>query len=547
MLFSSRQKNSPDTNVTDIDLFSSQLAVVVGGWGGAGKTSIIRRALEEFGDRVGSIGVIINERSQSSVETDLARLPEGFERLGIHGCACCSQLADVLTGVTRFASSGRTLTFIEESPLSVTRDVKNGLASRGLTHLTLFVFNPKQFLSAPAIQTQGIRDADLVLLTHCQGDRRSEESGKKIIAAARGDLTPVPVVVDGAPSDRVPHEVWSACRERLGNPRGSVLSSLSRLFSSGSKLPEGFESERGNLLRQYSEITLHPTISSEKEIAPALEVLRSKGIVLSRVKGVLANGVGVDVVEENGSYRVSTVSTSGMPECLTLRSFTTPLRSHLALLAATLAMPDCSEGLVDSVSRSFPSRGTIKDLAQRGFYSSGGYPLGFEGDRLLSDLRLILPAAKEIQNPEKRKSLGNALVRLLSASADARLGILDHVAAKTPSDGVAALNAAMVVAEYLVDPALSGLLSHPDLVKTLAGVKGEAVFDRLAIELSSGRPVRFEGRADLSRNDVARISTVLRLGEGRGFLAESAKTRVLESLRAAKDPDMQAHSSAIGV
>jgi hypothetical protein len=134
-------------------MFAQPTVMVISGWGGSGKTQTIGRALQGLGRNINEVGVIINERSRGSVDIDIARLPKGFEKLGLHGCACCSQLSDVLAGIKGFASQGRTLTFIEQSPLSVTGDLRNGLRQRGHDNIVVFLFNPAQFNDAPAEKT----------------------------------------------------------------------------------------------------------------------------------------------------------------------------------------------------------------------------------------------------------------------------------------------------------------------------------------------------------------------------------------------------------
>jgi G3E family GTPase len=215
-------------------MFAQPTVVIMSGWGGSGKTQTIGRALQGLSRNITEVGVIINERNQGSVDIDLARLPKGFEKLGLHGCACCSQLADVLAGIETFAKQGRKLTFIEQSPLSVTSDIKAGLRQRGHDNIVVFVFNPAQFQNAPAIHVQAIRDADVVLITHQQPGSEAAQKAQRIISTARGDLASVPVLVDNEPHRPLPTQVWSSMLEIRQPSKGGILRSLGGLFG-GSK------------------------------------------------------------------------------------------------------------------------------------------------------------------------------------------------------------------------------------------------------------------------------------------------------------------------
>jgi septum formation inhibitor-activating ATPase MinD len=52
--------NQPSIPHTQLQLFAAPTVVIVSGWGGAGKTQTIARALEGLAQNIDQVGVIIN-------------------------------------------------------------------------------------------------------------------------------------------------------------------------------------------------------------------------------------------------------------------------------------------------------------------------------------------------------------------------------------------------------------------------------------------------------------------------------------------------------
>lgn len=526
-----------------LQLLSEPLVMIISGWGGAGKTQTIGRALEGFGSRTKEVGVIINERNKGSVEIDLARLPQGFEKLGIHGCACCSQLSDVMNGIKTFAAHGRSLTFIEQSPLSVTGDLRHGLRQRGHTNVVVFLFNPSQFNDAPAIHVQGIRDADIVVVTHHASGSSEALRASRIISAARGDLAEIPVFVDADPRAALSAPFWKAVGNARQQHKGGAFSALTNLLTPAPRTTTEFQRERGALVANYSELTLRPYLTTPEKVLQAAEALAAQGIVLSRVKGSLLNGTSVDLSRQGNSYTLASNTQSDGVGYLSLRSFTVQLSKYLAALTAHIGTPDCNPTLVQHVVGAYPNRQELERSI-----SKGVVPLGFESDRLLSDLRTILPSMKHVVDPERRQELGMALVTCLQSAIQTRQTMVDLLRSAPRKDATTTLglfNAYYTLTSLVCDPNLQMFFKHPlliDLHRAVFQHNPAQALVQLAVAIPA---IRFEGRRALLRDEVSSFAEVLKRAQRQSLLSDADLTATFTALARSTDPDLSAHRSAL--
>jgi G3E family GTPase len=524
-------------------MFAQPTVVIVSGWGGSGKTQTIGRALQGLSRNISEVGAIINERSQGSVDIDLARLPSGFDKLGLHGCACCSQLADVLAGVEGFARQGRRLTFIEQSPLSITSDLRSGMQQRGYENVVVYVFNPAQFLNAPAIHVQGIRDADVLLITHQDNGSQATEKAQRIITTARGDLPPVPVVVDNDPSGPLPAQLWHHMLELRQPQRGGVLQALSGLFGSGQRTSTNFAAERAALIKSYSEITVRPYATSPEAILAGVHALSKKGIVLSRVKGSLAGGTGIDIIQEGNSHALKAAGSTESGGYLSLRSFNVQLSRHAGEIAAHLGTVDSSPRFVQHVVSAYP---TEVDLTRA--IASGAIPLGFESDRYLAELRAILPFIKHISDTTRKEELGNAFVAALKGSIETRLSLIRvlHRASIEPQKrSLGLFNAHYVLTDILCDPNLQRLAGHPAIGPLFRAIKDLNPVTHLLSSVGTIPQIRFEGRRDLTRDEVTLFARMLTRAREQGYTTQVAIESAYARLERTNDPAFQMHRGAL--
>lgn len=534
--------HSPVTHAP-LQMFAQPTVVVVSGWGGSGKTQTIGRALQGLSQNIKEVGVIVNERNQGSVDIDLARLPKGFEKLGLHGCACCSQLSDVLAGIETFRTQGRKLTFIEQSPLSITSDISNGLRQRGHDNIIVFVFNPAQFQNAPAIHVQGIRDADVVLITHHQPGSDSAQRAQRIIATARGDLSPVPVLVDNDPHRPLPTPLWQAMLEIRQPGKGGVLKALGGLFGGGSKTSTDFKDERAALIKNYSEITVRPYSTNAQAILDGVNALAQKGVELSRVKGSLANGVGIDIIQEGNRYVVKQGGGAESGGYLSLRSFKVQLSRYAGEIAAHLGTVDSSPSFVQQVVAGYPKEAELKQSV-----ASGAPPLGFESDRFLAELRVILPHIRNISDPGRQQELGNAFVAVLKGNIETRFSLL-KVLHGAPIDAhkkaLGLFNAYYALTDVQCDPNLQMFAKHPSVAPLFATMKGMNPAARLLLTVGVIPHLRFEGRKDLARDELKLFARTLTRARDSGYITQNVIDATFATLEKLNDPVFQMHRGAL--
>lgn len=535
--------NQPSIPHTQLQLFAAPTVVIVSGWGGAGKTQTIARALEGLAQNIDQVGVIINERSQGSVDIDLARLPKGFEKLGLHGCACCSQLSDVLDGIATFRSQGRALTFIEQSPLSITGELRSGLGQRGYGNVVLFLFNPAQFNDAPGIHVQGIRDADIVVVTHQSSRSSLADKALRIVDAARGDLSKIPVIVDGDPRGGFSADIWKACHDLRAEKKAGVLEYFTGLFRSTPKPASDFFSERSGLVRNYSEITVKPYHDSPEEILLAVKKLAEMGVELSRVKGALSNGRSIDVVKEGPSYSLKNAGLVEEGGYLSLRSFSTQLRRHVGVLTAFIGTPEGGSEFLKQILAGYPD-----ELNVRRMVGSGSVPMGFESDRLLNDLRDVLPHVQYVSDDGRIEELGEALVASLKASIETRLSLITSLNESPKSSVVknyGLLNAYYFLLDVVTDPNIRPYFQHPDLellYDRMRLIHFEKNFFPLVVDVPE---LRFEGRKNLSKGELSKFARVARRASAQELVSQDSVNQVFLDLEGSKDMDMQAYSSAL--
>ena len=517
--------------------------IVLSGWGGAGKTKTISRALEGLSAQVSKVGVIINERNSSSVSVDLERLPKGFERLGLHGCACCSQLSDVLAGIKRFGDAGRSLTFIEQSPLSVTSDLKQALRQKGYSSAVIFLFNPAQFQDAPAVHVQGMRDADIVVVTHSARDSSAAAAAERVVEAARRDLGKIPVFIDADPVQGFSRELWMAASLMIEPSKAGLFSSVWASLKMPAAKPSEFVEERQRLITDYSELTLRCFHDKPEQLLEAVEALARKGVVLSRVKGFLPSGVELDVVKEGGRFRLSASPVAeANTGVISVRSFNVQLGKHLGLLASHVGTPDLNPILVRQVVGGYP---TTEELRQQ-LASSKVVPMGFEPDRLLSDLLYILPNMKDVPLKARQQELGNGLVACLKASVEARLNLISEISANPsvaePARSLGLLNAHFFLSSLLHEKNLSFFFAkHPLLMPLRERAEQLRPSESLVTLLGQVPHVRLEGRRDLSRRDAGDISRIIRSAQEQGLVSSQSVAALLRSFEVSKDVDVKLH------
>lgn len=490
---------------------------VFSGWGNAGKTNTIGRALSGLQGDTQKIGIIINERSDASVEVDLKRLPKEFEKVGLQGCSCCSQLPEVLTSIENFKEKGRVHAFIEQGHLSVTSDLRSGLLNAGHKPVVVFLFNPAQYSKEyQCIQFGGIRSSDIVLLTHCRNSSELVARGQKIISAATSDLKSKPVIlVDSDPRGELSPTLWEKMLERSLTPNKKGLGGILGSFFGGDAALESHSEEIAALRSQYSEESLSPYVSEPSELVRRITQLReSGGLRIERVKGFLASGLDVNIewVPSSNTYHMDVEpAPENVPPVLAIRTLQGLLRPHFPKLVSSFATPDVDPDFIQTVAKSYPTFESCVSAVR-----TGRPPLSFEPDRILLDLVNCRFSMNDLidDQPERFNEMCEAIIQLLDASITARLNLLlaldnvDDVGA-TELEGM--LNASYFILRCLSNDNLTPFRQYLENVNShpLTSLLDEDL-GYLFISAAAGLPkVRFEGRKDLTRSEVSELTGLL--------------------------------------
>jgi hypothetical protein len=301
--------------------------------------------------------------------------------------------------------------------------------------------------------------------------------------------------------------------------------------------------ERAALVKNYSEITVRPYAPSAQSILDGVNALAKKGIELSRVKGSLANGTAVDVIQEGNRYVLKAGGATESGGYLSLRSFKVQLSRYAGDLAAHLGTVDSSPSFVQQVVAGYPN-----EAALRRTVASGTVPLGFESDRFLSELRVILPTIRDISDPARQQELGNAFVAALKGSIETRLALVKVVEGGQVDPRQKALglfNAYYTLTDLLCDPNLQMFSRHPALAPLFAALQATNPASKLLSSVTAVPHLRFEGRNDLARDELKVFARTLSRAKDSGHITQDAIDATYAALDTLDDPVFQMRKGAL--
>jgi hypothetical protein len=353
----------------------------------------------------------------------------------------------------------------------------------------------------------------------------------------------VPVLVDNDPSKPLPEPLWQTMLEIRQPSKGGVLKALGGLFGGGSKTSTDFKDERSSLVKNYSEITVRPYAANAQAILDGVNALAQKGIELSRVKGSLANGTGIDIIQEGNRYKLQQGSATEAGGYLSLRSFKNQLSRYAGEIAAHLGTLDSSPSFVQQVVAGYPNEAEL-----RRSLASGVIPLGFESDRFLTELRVIRPYIRSISDPQRQQELGNAFVAALKGSIEARFSVLRTLPGATIDAQQKALglfNAYYVLTDVLCDPNLRMFADHPSISPLFVTMKQFNPAARLLLTVGVIPHLRFEGRKELARDEIKLFARTLSLARDAGYINQVQIEAAYGVLATKNDPAFQTHKGAL--
>jgi hypothetical protein len=324
--------------------------------------------------------------------------------------------------------------------------------------------------------------------------------------------------------------------------KGGVLKAIGGLFG-GSKTSTDFKDERAALVKNYSEITVRPYATNAQAILDGVNALAQKGVELSRVKGSLVNGVGIDVIQEGNRYLLKQGGGAESGGYLSLRSFQVQLSRYAGEIAAHLGTVDSSASFVQQVVAGYPRQA---DLARS--IASGNVPFGFESDRFLTELRIILPFIRNISDSTRQQELGNAFVGALKGSIETRLDLLKALRGASIDSrqrDLGLFNAYYALTDILCDPNLQMFSKHPTIAPLFAAVKEMNPAAGVISTIGTIPALRFEGRKDLARDELKLFARTLSRAKDSGYIDQGAIDVAYASLEKISDPVFQMHKGAL--
>jgi hypothetical protein len=186
------------------------------------------------------------------------------------------------------------------------------------------------------------------------------------------------------------------------------------------------------------------------------------------------------------------------------------------------------------------------DLARS--IASGNVPLGFESDRFLTELRIILPFIQYIQDSDRQEELGNAFVGALKGSIETRLALLKalHETSIEPRQkAIGLFNAYYALTDILCDPNLQMFAEDPTIAPLFAAMREMNPAAGVVSTVGTILALRFEGRNDLARDEVKLFARTLNRAKHFGYIDQDAIDATYSSLYKMSDPIFQTHKGAL--
>lgn len=519
-------------------IIGDRKVLVLTGWAGAGKTSLVKQLVEGLRCQLPQVAGIINEQANSgSINVDRGRLPEGFDSIGMAGCICCIGIRQVKEALTSFHNAGKALIVIEQSPLSNTADLRRAIASHGFSPFVVSVLKPGQIV--PRYSAEQVRAADAIVIA---GTNTSQM--KDTISELTSDLPDRPRQFEIAGIEKpFPTELWELAN-RTGAPQAGAHD------QEKSKLSADASRQRARDVAGFTELQIVPyplkpgkdLAKKAEDIRAALELLTASDdtrISILRVKGVYA-GYDLDITQREGGLvldlqpRAKKSYASPGNDYLYIRSLDSGLKGCWPSLFRNVGTPICSEAAVSEVVKLYPSKRDLIDQLRKDKTLSGV----FEADTLLWELGDTLEYFESISDEERKQQLGMAIVSLTERFLQVRLDVLEIL---RTNDAKAVCNYDSVVfdalfigARILVHPQIATLFhadsGFPDLIELANRFWNARPIPMMFEALSKLRDLTINGASDISSNDLAWFKLFADEGIKRREIDASGLEKVAEAL-----------------
>ncbi len=491
--------------------------LLISGFAGAGKTTLIETIANGLGEHHKKIAVIVNEQKGASTQVDLDRLAEDMLKIGIDGCACCASNTEVLDALKRFGKVGTKLSIIEQSGLSRTGELSTTIERAGFHPYVISVVSVEQLDSAfRRYVIPHVRAADAVFLTHVPDiGGEALARARALIGEATSDLAQKPkVVVMASPTSAFPPDVWeSLSKSPVQNAQGvfGKLEALSGTRPGRSPIP-GIEQQRLIDVSAFCEIEviLYPGLTP-LEIGQALAHLTTddgKNVEILRAKGVVS-GKDLDYSVGDSGAKLQVV-TRGTPSqlyngqaYLVIRALNPRLRYDCwREISAKLGTPECGLDSARAVMGLYPSLQDFQRQAQ-----DGNLHVVFGADSLLWELAESLAHIANVPDKSRQQQLAVSVAHLTHKFLAVRLDLMNVLVQPATlsqrSQPEWMFNFGFVASRVLVHPQLERMIASQDALRGPAErLWRMQPIKQMFVALSKLHRLQINGRSELTGADL---------------------------------------------
>ena len=504
--------------------------LIVSGFAGAGKTTVLENIALGLGTERSKIAVIVNEIGGASTRVDLDRLTEDLSKLGISGCACCASNAQVLAELAGFQQMGKKLVVIEQSGLSRTGELAQTIKREGYNPYVVTVLNPHQLSSTKRYNAPHCRASDAIFFTHVNSsDANSNaalQNAQRFVAEITEDINPKPKgFILGSSESRFPSEVWEDSQRSAFERAKGIINKVGTLINRGSgRIDTTAQLEAARQLDVQNfvelEVILYPNFDLQRlpNTLANLTTNDGKNVAILRAKGVI-QGKNIDIVVDerglnlNTSNRTSPSTAFDGNNYLVVRSLSPDLKKCWKYISTNLGTPECALDAVKAVGSLYPTLSQLQSQLQ----NENHIPVLFGADTLLWELSDALAHISNIPDKTRQGQLALSVANLAKIFLDVRINVMD-VLCSEPASRLPDLAESMFNFSFVA----SRILVHPQLERMIAGQPAlarpaEALWRRLPVTnmlhaMSSLRTLAINGLPEISTADIAWMKLIIEKG-----------------------------------
>lgn len=519
---------------------TSNNVILLPGWAGAGKTTLIENIALGLGENSSQIGVILTELNSASVDAGLDILSRDLAKVGISGCACCTSIDMILKQIEIFHSEDIKLVLVEQAPLS--RADRLSYAIEGARHnlLVAALFNPYQLGQANKYIVSHLRSADVIFVTQADPNNKVDigilERGRIFIKEVTADINPAPKLYNlGKTTTPIPQDLLIEAQKTSYQRAGTLIQKTKALLGTARKgrvleTPE-LENARQVLVRNFRELEVIVYKDLDPECLPrilnGLETNEGSSVSVLRALGVI-RGENISIISEDSGLKLTregrqeeSIAYQGA-DYLIIRALTPDLMNCWKYIATNIGIPECTLDTVRAVGSLYPTSEKLHQQLREELESSAEnneqLKTIFEADTLLYDLSSAIAHVSCIPDSDRRKQLSLSVALLAKKFLEVRIAVMELLT----SDGAELINRApqrlfdftYFGARILAHPQLSRMIESQPPLKNLADTfQAMYPITNMLNALNYCEKLEINGNSEISKEDIIWLKLII--GKGR--------------------------------